>query len=178
MLTRNFGHQPAICAGLDFARGEHVAIMDADLQDSPEIMLEMYKMAVKDQWDIVYNTRSERAGSWIKGLAHRLFYKGYSALADSPVHPDSGDFCVLNRRARELLLSLPERVRFVRGLRAWLGLRSKAFAAHRPVRAAGRPQYTFFKLVHLAVIGLTSFSVTPLRMATIGGVALCVLSLL
>ena len=177
ILTRNFGHQPAICAGLDAARGDWVAIMDADLQDLPEVMLQMYETAREGGWDIVFNTRVERSGSILKQFAYRMFYKGYSALADSPVDSHSGDFAVLSRRAADALVALPEKIRFVRGLRAWLGLRSKAFASPRPMRAAGRPQYTLPKLVGLALNGLTSFSIRPLRIATIGGLILCLLAL-
>ena len=172
-LTRNFGHQAAICAGLDHARGRWVAVMDADLQDPPETLAEMFGEAVRGGWDIVYHVRAMRSGFWPKRAAYSLFYWSYSKLADSPIDDSSGDFCVLSREAVEILGSLPEKVRFVRGLRSWMGLKAKAFSAPRPERAAGAPQYSLAKLAGLAVNGLTSFSAKPMRLAMIGGAILC-----
>ena len=178
VFTRNFGHQPAVCAGLAFATGEYVAVMDADLQDPPEEMLEMYARARAENLDIVYSVREHRHASHWKRAAYRVFYRLYSYLAESPVNMDSGDFSVLSRRAVDALLALPERVRFVRGLRSWLGLRSRAVPTMRPARAAGRPQYSFVKLVHLATHGITSSSTKPLRLATLIGLGLCVVACL
>jgi glycosyltransferase involved in cell wall biosynthesis len=178
VFTRNFGHQPAVCAGLEFAQGDYVAIIDADLQDPPELMLEMYCLAQAENFDVVYSVREHRDTSLLKRLAYRLFYWLYSYLAESPVNMDSGDFSVLSRRAVNELLALPERVRFVRGLRSWLGLRSKAVPTMRPERAAGQPQYSWFKLISLAIRGITSFSTQPLRLATVGGLLLCTVALL
>jgi dolichol-phosphate mannosyltransferase len=178
VFTRNFGHQPAVCAGLAFATGEYVAIMDADLQDPPEEMLEMYRRARSEGLDVVFSVRERRHASRWKRLAYRAFYRLYSFLAESPVDSDSGDFSVLSRRAVDALLALPERVRFVRGLRSWLGLRSQAIATTRPARAAGGPQYSFAKLLRLATHGITSSSTRPLRLATLIGVGLCVVACL
>jgi polyisoprenyl-phosphate glycosyltransferase len=178
VFTRNFGHQPAVCAGLEFAQGDYVAIMDADLQDPPEIMLEMYRMAQAENFDVVYSVREHRDTSLLKRLAYRLFYWLYSYFAESPVNMDSGDFSVLSRHAVNELLALPERVRFVRGLRSWLGLRSKAVPTTRPERVAGQPQYSWSKLISLAIRGITSFSTQPLRLATVGGLLLCTVALL
>ncbi len=177
VFTRNFGHQSAICAGLDFAAGRYVGIMDADLQDPPEVLLQMYREACQGGWDVVYHARVRRQGSWLKRLGYRAFYSLYRLLAESPVAADSGDFCVLSRRAVEALRALPERVRFVRGLRSWLGLRSKAFPASRPDRAAGKAQYSWARLLALALNGLTSFSARPLRLATLSGFLLCSLAM-
>jgi len=173
VLTRNFGHQAAICAGLDRASGAYVGVMDADLQDSPELLVEMHRTAVREGLDVVYCRRARRSGSWAKRLSYWAFYKAYAYAAETPVDPDSGDFCVLSRRAVETLALLPERVRFVRGLRSWMGLRAQAVSAERPERAAGTPQYTWGRLASLALNGLTSFSARPLRLATIGGGLLC-----
>ena len=178
VFTRHFGHQPAVCAGLEFAQGDYVAIIDADLQDPPELMLEMYHMARAEALDVVFSVRERRDTSPVKRLAYCSFYRLYSYLAESPVNVDSGDFSVLSRRAVHELLALPERVRFVRGLRSWLGLRSKAVRTTRPERAAGRPQYSWSKLISLAVRGITSFSTRPLRLATLGGLLLCTVALL
>jgi glycosyltransferase involved in cell wall biosynthesis len=178
VFTRNFGHQPAVCAGLEFAQGDYIAIIDADLQDPPELMLEMYRTARAEDLDVVYSVREHRDTSPVKRLAYRSFYRLYSYLSESPVNMDSGDFSVLSRRAVNELLVLPERVRFIRGLRSWLGLRSKAVPTTRPERAAGQPQYSWSKLISLAIRGLISFSTKPLRLATISGLLLCMVALL
>jgi polyisoprenyl-phosphate glycosyltransferase len=178
VLTRNFGHQPAVCAGLEFAQGDYVAIIDADLQDPPELMLDMYQLARAEALDVVYSVRERRDTSPVKRLAYRSFYWLYSYLAESPVNVDSGDFSVLSRRAVNALLALPEHVRFVRGLRSWLGFRSKAVRTTRPERMAGQPQYSWSKLVSLTLYGITSFSTKPLRLATMGGLLLCTVALL
>ena len=178
IFTRNFGHQPAVCAGLEFAQGDYVAIIDADLQDPPELMLEMYHTARLENLDVVYSVRERRHTMPVKRLAYRWFYWLYAYLAESPVHMDSGDFSVLSRRAVQELLALPERVRFVRGLRSWLGLRAKAVPMTRPERMAGQPQYSWAKLVNLAIRGITSLSTKPLRLATVGGLLLCAAAML
>jgi polyisoprenyl-phosphate glycosyltransferase len=173
VLTRNFGHQSAISAGLFFAAGKCVGIMDADLQDEPEILLEMYQVLLAEKVDVVYAVRRSRHETKAKRFFYFVFYRLYLFLADSPVQLDSGDFCVMSRRAIQLLLSLPERLRFVRGLRAWLGLPRRAFPVSRAARAAGDPQYSFRKLLRLAFSGLTSFSTRPLRVGLLCGSLLC-----
>jgi glycosyltransferase involved in cell wall biosynthesis len=173
VLTRNFGHQSAVSAGLSFASGDCVGIMDADLQDEPEVLLDMYRTLRSDNVDIVYAVRTARRETKLKRFFYFVFYRLYVYLADSPVHADSGDFCVMSRRAVRVLLSLPEKLRFVRGLRAWTGLPSKPFPISRPARAAGRPQYSLPKLTRLAFSGLTSFSTRPLRLGFICGTLLC-----
>lgn len=176
VFTRNFGHQAAISAGLDHAEGNFVGIMDADLQDPPEVLLEMYKQAKLGEWDIVYGIRSRRSESWLKRAGYRIFYSLYSFLADSPVIVDSGDFGILSRKAVRVLSSLPEKLRFVRGLRSWMGLRQLGFPLERPPRAAGRAQYSVSRLISLAITGITSFSIKPLRLATLLGIFLCSVS--
>ncbi len=173
VLTRNFGHQSAVSAGLSFASGDCVGIMDADLQDEPEILLDMYRTLRSDNVDIVYAVRTARRETKLKRFFYFVFYRLYVYLADSPVQADSGDFCVMSRRAVRVLQSLPEKLRFVRGLRAWTGLPSKPFPISRPARAAGRPQYSLPKLTRLAFSGLTSFSTRPLRLGFICGTLLC-----
>ncbi|MBA3607689.1 MAG: glycosyltransferase family 2 protein [Chthoniobacterales bacterium] len=172
-LTRNFGHQSAVSAGLSFASGEVVGVMDADLQDEPEILLEMFQLLQKEALDVVYAVRTRRHGKPLKRLFYFLFYRLFLYLADSPVQLDSGDFCVMSRRAVTLLLALPEKLRFVRGLRAWLGLPARPFPLSRPARAAGSPQYSLGHLMKLAGSGLTSFSTRPLRLGFIFGSLLC-----
>jgi glycosyltransferase involved in cell wall biosynthesis len=173
VLTRNFGHQNAVSAGLSFASGHYVGIMDADLQDEPEVLLEMYRTLKNEKVDIVYAVRAARREPKLKRFFYFMFYRLYLYLADAPVQADSGDFCVMSRRAVRVLLNLPEKLRFVRGLRAWTGLPSKPFPISRPARAAGRPQYSLPKLTTLAFSGLTSFSTRPLRVGFICGSVLC-----
>jgi len=178
VLTRNFGHQYALSAGLSLASGNCVGVMDADLQDEPEALLEMYRILRSENLDVVYAVRSSRQETQAKKISYRLFYRLFAYLADTPVDLDSGDFCVMSRRAVQQLLGLPEKLRFVRGLRAWLGLPAKGFPIARAARAAGDPQYSFPKLIRLATSGLTSFSTKPLRIGFICGALLCFLAVL
>jgi dolichol-phosphate mannosyltransferase len=150
--------------------------MDADLQDEPEILMEMYQLLLTEKVDVVYGVRTSRRESRLKRAFYFLFYRFYLLLADSPVQTDSGDFCVMSRRAVQLLLDFPEKLRFVRGLRAWLGLPGKPFPISRPGRAAGNPQYSLRKLTKLAFSGLTSFSTRPLRLGLLCGSFLCLVA--
>lgn len=176
-LTRNFGHQPAFRAGLDAAVGDTVAFMDADLQDTPEDLARMYQDLRREDLDVVYAVRRSRDSGWLKRLAYRAYYRLYGLLSDHPFDRDAGDFCVLSRRAANMLKAFPERVQYLRGLRSWIGLKSKPFPLDRPERAAGRTRYTLAKLLTLAANGIFSFSAAPLRLATAVGVVLCVLSM-
>ncbi len=173
ILTRNFGHQSAISAGLSFASGKCVGIMDADLQDQPELLLEMYRVLLAEKVDVVYAVRTSRRETGLKRFFYFVFYRLYLFFADTPVQINSGDFCVMSHRVVRLLLNLPEKLRFVRGLRAWVGLPAKAFAISRPARAAGISQYSLSKLTRLAFSGLTSFSTKPLRVGLVCGSVLC-----
>jgi polyisoprenyl-phosphate glycosyltransferase len=177
VLTRNFGHQYALSAGLALTSGQYVGIMDADLQDEPEILLEMYELLRAERLDVVYAVRAGRPEGRMKRFSYYVFYRLYAFLADTPVHVDSGDFCVMTRRAVKLLLTLPEKLRFVRGLRAWLGLPAKPFPIRRATRAAGQPQYSIWQLIKLASAGLTSFSTKPLRVGLVCGTLLCLAAL-
>ncbi|HSU66329.1 MAG TPA: glycosyltransferase family 2 protein [Tepidisphaeraceae bacterium] len=162
-LTRNFGHQAAVTAGLSLARGDVVAVMDCDLQDPPEI-LPRFLAEWRNGYQVVYAVRQKRKEWFGKRLAYWTFYRLMAAISELDIPLDSGDFCVMDRRAVDLLNSLPERQRFVRGLRTWIGLRQAGVAYDRDARAAGVPQYTFKKLMKLAMDGLVSFSAAPLRM--------------
>lgn len=164
-LTRNFGHQAAVTAGLNIARGDVVAIMDCDLQDPPEV-LPAFLAKWREGYQVVYAVREKRKEWFGKRLAYWGFYRLLAAISELSIPLDSGDFCVMDRRAVDLLNSLPERQRFVRGLRTWIGLRQAGIAYERAARAAGVPQYTFSKLVKLAMDGLVSFSSVPLRVVT------------
>lgn len=165
-LGRNFGHQVAITAGLEAAKGDCAVILDADLQDPPMLLADFVR-----EWrngaDIVYGIRQGRKEGFIKTLGYTLFYAMYKKLASINVPLDSGDFCLLNRKALDTLNSLPERVRFVRGLRSWIGFKQVGIPYERAARAAGEPKYTLISLIRLALDGLINFSTIPLHLATL-----------
>lgn len=168
-LSRNFGHQEAISIGLTHARGRAVAIMDADLQDRPSDLLLLY-----DRWkagaDVAYAVRRTRRETLRRRFAYRLFYRLLARLADVQIPLDAGDFCVMDGTFVDRLNALPERLRFVRGLRAWLGGRQERVPVDRDARRHGEAQYSFSKLLRLALDGLFSFSDAPLRMASLVGI--------
>jgi polyisoprenyl-phosphate glycosyltransferase len=174
-LTRNFGHQAAVTAGLAVARGDVIAVMDCDLQDPPEI-LPQFLAKWSEGFQVVFAVRRKRKEWFGKRLAYWSFYRLMGAIAELDIPLDSGDFCVMDRSAVDLLNSLPEKQRFVRGLRTWVGLKQVGVEYERDARAAGVPQYTFRKLLKLAADGLVSFSGVPLRMVTRLGVLCAVLS--
>jgi polyisoprenyl-phosphate glycosyltransferase len=176
-LTRNFGHQAAVTAGLNVARGDVVAIMDCDLQDPPEI-LPRFIEKWRDGNQVVYAVRRKRKEWFGKRFAYWSFYRLMAAIAELNIPLDSGDFCVMDRSAVDLLNSLPERQRFVRGLRTWVGLKQVGVEYERDARAAGVPQYTLAKLIKLASDGLVSFSGVPLKMVTRLGVGCAMLSII
>jgi glycosyltransferase involved in cell wall biosynthesis len=164
-LTRNFGHQAAVTAGLTIAKGDVVAIMDCDLQDPPEV-LPQFLAKWREGFQVVYAIRRKRKEWFGKRLAYWGFYRLLAMISDLQIPLDSGDFCLMDRSAVDLLNNLPEQQRFVRGLRTWIGLRQVGVEYERDARQAGVPQYTFSKLVKLAMDGLVSFSSVPLRTVT------------
>ena len=168
-LTRNFGHQAAITAGLSVARGDVVAIMDCDLQDPPEV-LPQFLAKWREGFQVVYAIRKKRKEWFGKRLAYWAFYRLLAAISDLRIPLDSGDFCLMDRSAVDLLNRLPEQQRFVRGLRTWIGLKQTGVEYERSARQAGTPAYTFRALVKLAMDGLVSFSGMPLKMVTRLGV--------
>ena len=167
-LGRNFGHQVAISAGLDAACGKAVAIMDADLQDPPEVLPE-FIAKWREGYDVVYAIRQKRKESGLKRAAYHVFYRLLKRMAAIDIPLDSGDFCVMDRRVVDLLATMPERNRFVRGIRAWVGLKQVGLPCERDCRQAGEPKYTLGKLMRLATDGLVSFSYVPLRLASLFG---------
>jgi glycosyltransferase involved in cell wall biosynthesis len=169
-LSRNFGHQAAICAGLQHARGQAVVVMDGDLQDPPELIPDLVRLWRED-YDVVYAVRRKRSEGLLKRLGYRAFYLLLGLISELEMPLDSGDFCLMDRRIVNALNRLPEKCRFVRGLRSFLGFRQVAFEYDRPAREAGQPKYTLRKLSGLAVDGLVSFSGYPLRMVTYLGMA-------
>jgi glycosyltransferase involved in cell wall biosynthesis len=175
-LSRNFGHQAAISTGLRYARGQMVAIMDGDLQDRPDDLVILYQTLTAGDADVVYAVRRSRKENVLKRAAYRVFYRILSRAARVPIPMDSGDFCVMRAEFVARLNALPERLRFVRGLRAWLGGKQVGVAVDRAARHAGRPQYTFAGLVRLASDGLISFSDAPLRAVTVLGLCFSTLA--
>jgi glycosyltransferase involved in cell wall biosynthesis len=175
-LARNFGHQVSITAGLDFARGQAVAIMDADLQDPPEVLPEFIAKWRKG-YDVIYAIREQRKERWLKRSSYALFYRLLRRVANIDIPLDSGDFCVMDRRVVELLRSMPERSRFIRGIRRWVGLNQVGLPFERHARYAGQSKYTIRRLVLLGLDGLISFSYLPLRFITFLGLSVSCLSI-
>ena len=168
-LSRNFGHQVAITTGMDYARGQAVIVMDADLQDPPEVVLEMIEKW-REGFEIVYAQRLSREGeSRFKRWTADIFYRFLGRLSDVEIPRDVGDFRLVDRKALDTFLAMPERDRFVRGMFAWVGFRQAVVAFHRPARAAGETKYSLAKMVRLAADGLVSFSDAPLRLALWAG---------
>jgi dolichol-phosphate mannosyltransferase len=169
-LSRNFGHQPACSAGLDAARGDAVVLMDGDLQDPPEAIPDLVK-AWKGGAEVVFATRSARGEGLLRGLASRAFYALFARMSEFPVPLDAGVFGLMDRRALDAFLLLPERSRFIPGMRAWVGFRQASVEYQRERRAAGAPRQGFTRLFQYALDGITSFSYRPLRIATLLGLA-------
>jgi len=177
-FSRNFGHQIAVTAGLNFCRGRAIVVMDADLQDPPELVLEMAKRW-REGYEVVYAQRTQRRQeNWVKRLMAYAFYRVLRNLADVEIPIDTGDFCLMDRQVVDLLNAMPERNRYIRGLRAWVGFRQTAVLFERDPRFAGEEKYTFRKSFALAVNGLVSFSRVPLRISTYIGLTAAAIALL
>jgi dolichol-phosphate mannosyltransferase len=163
-LARNFGHQLAITAGIDLARGDAVIVMDGDLQHPPELLPELADRW-RDGYDVVYAVMTERPEGWLKRHTARVFYRLLRKLSSVEIPAAAGDFRLADRRVVEAFRAMPERNRFVRGMFAWLGFRQVAVPYAAPERFAGRSKYTLPKMIRLATDGLLSFSTRPLRLA-------------
>jgi polyisoprenyl-phosphate glycosyltransferase len=163
-LSRNFGHQAALQAGIDAASGNGVVLMDADLQDPPELLTQFVEKW-HDGYDVVYAIRRTRRESILKRTAYKIFYRTMNFIAEIETPLDAGDFCLMDRRVVEALVGLRERNRFLRGLRTWVGFKQLGIEFERPLRNAGKPKYTLRKLVGLAASGYIGFSSFPLRIA-------------
>jgi dolichol-phosphate mannosyltransferase len=177
-LSRNFGHQPAISAGIQEAKGDAIIIMDGDLQDPPE---ELYRFLDKwrEGYDVVYAVRTKRKEGFFKKLAYSSFYRLMAAISDIEIPLDSGDFCVMDRKVVNVLVhDMPEQIRFIRGMRAYAGFKQIGVTYERAERAAGEVKYTFKKLVQLALDGLFGFSSFPLRLSTYLGISIAIPSLI
>ena len=177
-LSRNFGHQVAITAGLEHASGDAVVIIDADLQDPPEVIGE-FLARWREGYDVVYGVRTIRPGETaFKLWTAKAFYRIINRLSDTRIPLDTGDFRLMDRAAVDALLSMPERDRFVRGMVSWLGFSQVAVAYTRAARYAGSTKYPLLKMLRLATDGILSFSITPLRLATWTGFAASGLAIL
>jgi len=175
-FSRNFGHQTAVTAGLDHARGQAIIIIDADLQDPPELIPQMIEKW-KEGYAVVYGQRRERRGeSWFKKLSAALFYRFLNALTEVNIPLDTGDFRLIDRRVADILLTLREKNRFIRGLVSWVGFRQTALEYVREERRAGKTKYSLKKMLRLSMDGLTSFSLKPLQFATGSGLLIAGLS--
>ncbi|MEO0128297.1 MAG: glycosyltransferase family 2 protein [candidate division WOR-3 bacterium] len=174
-FARNFGHQTAVSAGMYFANGDCVIIIDADLQDPPE---ELYRFIDKwkEGYEVVYGIRTKRKENLVKRICYKLFYRILRRFADIDIPYDSGDFCLMDRKVVNILNSMPEHNRFVRGLRAWAGFRQIGLEYERKARAAGEPKYTFTKLLKLAFDGILSFSKLPLRFSIYLGLTILIIA--
>lgn len=172
-LSRNHGHQLALTAGLDLCAGEEILIIDADLQDPPELLTDM-RAAMKSQGaDVVYAVRRKRDGETIfKKITAAFFYRMLDRITDTPIPLDTGDFRLMTRRALDAFLSLPEQARFIRGMVAWIGFKQVPFVYDRHERLAGESKYPLGKMVRFALDAITGFSTAPLRFASHVGLLL------
>ncbi|WP_228152822.1 glycosyltransferase family 2 protein [Marinobacter guineae] len=168
-LSRNFGKEAAVTAGLNHARGDAVVLIDADLQDPPELIPDMVNEWRKGA-DVVLMKRRCRTGeSWVKQVTASVFYRLINRISDAPIPVDTGDFRLMSRRTVDALNRLPERNRYLKGMFAWVGMPTVTLEFDRDPRAAGKTKWNYLKLVHLAMEGITSFSTRPLRIALILG---------
>ena len=174
-LSRNFGHQIAISAALDLAQGDAVILMDGDLQDPPELLPQLIKLW-KDGYHVVYTVKTSRKENWLKRLAFKSFYRILSAMSSIKIPMDAGNFSLMDRRVVEVLRTMPERNRYISGLRAWAGVQQTAVYYDRGPRFAGKPQMSLGRLFHLALDGIFSFSNAPLRAAIYFGMAAAMVS--
>jgi dolichol-phosphate mannosyltransferase len=166
IFARNFGHQIAVTAGLDYSRGETITIIDADLQDPPEVILDLIERW-KEGYEVVYAVRSEREGeSWFKIATAKLFYRIIYAITDVNIPLDTGDFRLLDRKVVDVMNQMRERHRFLRGMSSWVGFKQVGVEYKRAARYAGETHYPFTKMYKLARDAITGFSYFPLQMAT------------
>ncbi len=177
-LSRNFGKEAALSAGLDFATGDAIVPMDADLQDPPELVPQMIARWLEGT-PVVLAVREDRsADSWLKRSTSAAFYAVHNRLADTPIPPNAGDFRLIDRSVADVVRALPERQRFMKGLLSWAGFPAETLAYRRPPRASGRTKWNYAKLMNLAIEGITSFSTAPLRVSTVIGALFAVAAMI
>jgi len=176
-LSRNFGKEAAMTAGLDFLGGDALIILDADLQDPPELISDLLRTWKEQDADVVYGQRTSRLGeTWFKKFSAAGFYKVINAISRVDIPMNTGDFRLMNRRSLEALKELRETHRFMKGLFAWVGYKQVPLQYQRQPRAAGRTHWDYLKLWNLSLEGITGFSMTPLRLATLFGILISILS--
>ena len=177
-LSRNFGHQPAVWTGIRHARGGCIGVIDCDLQDPPEVLMQLYAKVSREGYDVCAGVRGRREEApWWLGLAYKAFYRLMNLLAEHDYTRDSGDFCVFNRRVHAVLCRLEETAAVHRGLRSWVGFRQTTVSYSRPPRARGKSKYNLVRLFWLAVNNMVNFSTAPLRLASVVGLGMGVVTL-
>jgi dolichol-phosphate mannosyltransferase len=178
LFARNFGHQIAVTAGLDFSKGRAIIIIDSDLQDPPEVILDLITKW-KEGYEVVYAVREEREGeSWFKLFTAKLFYRLISSITDVNIPMDAGDFRLLDRKVVDVLNQMREKHRFLRGMSSWVGFRQTGVPYRRAARQVGETKYPFRKMFRLAINAVTSFSYFPLQLATYIGFIAASISIL
>jgi dolichol-phosphate mannosyltransferase len=175
-LSRNFGHQPALDAGLVFASGKYVAVCDCDLQDPPEVLARLVQRVREEGYDVCYAVRRRRDAPLILRFLYKAFYRLMSVFAEHPWPLDAGDFSALNHRALKAVLAMPEGVRMLRGLSSWIGLRQTYVTYDRPARVKGHSKYNLSGLLSLAIRAFVGFSQIPLRLASLIGLGAAAMS--
>jgi polyisoprenyl-phosphate glycosyltransferase len=168
-FSRNFGHQIAVSAGIDYAKGNAIVIIDADLQDPPELIPELY-LKMKEGYEVVYARRKSRKGeSYFKKLTARLFYRLLARMTRIKIPVDAGDFRIIDRKIVEILRQMPEKHKYLRGQISWIGFNQTYIEYERRERNAGKSGYSFRKMLHFALDGITAFSDVPLKIVTFFG---------
>lgn len=168
-FSRNFGHQIAVTAGIDYSSGEYIVIIDADLQDPPELIPVMYEK-MKEGYEVVYARRRKRAGeSYMKKITAKVFYRILAKLTSVDIPVDTGDFRIMHRKVAEVLMKMSEQQKFLRGQIAWIGFNQTYIEYDREERFAGDTGYPYKKMIRFALDGITSFSNVPLKFATFTG---------
>jgi len=169
-FSRNFGHQPAVAAGINNCNGEYAVIIDADLQDPPELIPQMLKLCISENANVVYGVRKERKGeTFFKKLSAKLFYRFLNKLSEVPIPLDTGDFRLIDKKMIDVFKNLPERNKFIRGLISWAGFKQIPFYYVREPRFAGETKYPLKKMIRFALTGIMYFSKKPLKIAINSG---------
>ncbi|MCD4745201.1 MAG: glycosyltransferase family 2 protein [Bacteroidales bacterium] len=176
-LSRNFGHQRAILAGLSYAKGEYIGIMDGDLQDPPELFGKFYSK-LENEFQVVYGIRKKRKESIIKKFAYWMFYRILKSWSEIDIHLDSGDFSMFTREVLNEMLSMPEQSVFLRGMRSWVGFRQTGVEYERNRREKGKTKYSIRKLLQLAANGIFSFSYVPIKFLGHLGITIILFSII
>jgi dolichol-phosphate mannosyltransferase len=174
-LSRNFGHQPAVQAGLDYVSGNCVAIIDADLQDPPSLIPEMVDLW-KSGIDVIYAVRKKRKENFFKRTSYFIFYRVQAYLSDLKIPLDSGDFCLMDKKVVDVMKQLSEKNKYLRGLRAWTGFKQQPLEYERSARFSGVSKYSLKMLFSLALSGIANFSIVPLRLISLTGISLFLIS--